>query len=137
MARVHIPAVIRHAVITRANHCCEYCLLHEDDTPETHQVDHVLAIKHGGLSGRENLAYACAECNRYKGSDFATIEPGSGAIVLLFNPRTQHWHDHFALDGPRLTGLTRTGLMTIRLLQLNDERRILERAMLLAAGRYP
>lgn len=34
-------------------------------------------------------------------------------------------------------GLTPTGKATIELLHLNDDHRLLEREMLIAAGRYP
>jgi hypothetical protein len=35
----------------------------------------------GIVSVSENLAFACAECNYYKGTDFATIDPTTGEIV--------------------------------------------------------
>ena len=38
---------------------------------------------------------------------------------MLFNPRQQKWHDHFAVNGARIVGLTPTGRVTIALLQLN------------------
>ncbi|WP_408103981.1 HNH endonuclease [Tolypothrix campylonemoides] len=33
-----------------------------------------MAVKHGGETTAENLALSCLSCNRYKGSDFATIK---------------------------------------------------------------
>jgi len=74
MTRPHIPNTLRQEVIERAKGRCEYCLIHEDDRPERHQVDHVIALKHGGLTTIENLALACAVCNNNKGSDLATID---------------------------------------------------------------
>ena len=137
MPRQHISPLLRRLVVERAHGCCEYCLLNQDDSPDTHHIDHVVAVKHGGQTVSENLAYACAECNRYKGTDFATIDLATGAIVSLFNPRTQQWHEHFALNGARIVGLTAAGRVTVELLHLNSDARLLERETLIADGRYP
>jgi 5-methylcytosine-specific restriction endonuclease McrA len=39
---------LRRQVIARADNCCEYCLLPQELVASTHQVDHVIAEKHGG-----------------------------------------------------------------------------------------
>jgi len=39
----YVAADLRRAVELRANHLCEYCLIHEDDTYLGCQVDHVIA----------------------------------------------------------------------------------------------
>ena len=136
MPRRNIPTRLRRTVIARAHGRCEYCLLHQDDSPDTHQIDHIIAVKHGGRTVSINLALACAACNRHKGSDFASIDPATGVMVPLFNPRTQQWRDHFALQGSRIVGLTLTGQVTVALLHFNDEAQLLERELLIAAGRY-
>lgn len=128
---------LRARVVNRANGSCEYCLVHADYSTFPHEVDHIIAVKHDGKSVFENLAYACAQCNRYKGSDFATLDPDSGVVILLFNPRLQRWGEHFALDGPQIVPLSETGGATVRLLQLNQIDRLLLRKELLAGGRYP
>jgi len=74
MPRSHIPHALRQVVIARAGGRCEYCLLHQDDRPKSHQVDHIVARKHGGQTVRENLVLACAVCNNNKGSDLATLD---------------------------------------------------------------
>lgn len=137
MPRPKISARLRHLVLTRAHQCCEYCLLHQDDSPDTHQIDHIIALRHKGRTHRNNLACACAECNRNKGTDFGTIDPDTREVIFLFNPRTQRWRDHFALEGARIIGLTPTGQATIDLLYLNSDVRLLEREMLIAEGHYP
>ena len=88
-------AAVRREVIRRAGNCCEYCGIHQDDAATRHQVDHVIAEKHGGQTDRDNLALSCLLCNRRKASDIAAIDPESGQFVRLFNPRTQAWSDHF------------------------------------------
>jgi hypothetical protein len=128
---------MRTQVIVRAHESCEYCLIYVEYTLFPHEVDHIIAIKHGGQTNLDNLAYACAQCNRFKGSDFSTFDPKTGKVVLLFNPRLQIWHEHFSLDGPRIIPLTPVGRATERLLQLNQIDRLLLRKELLASGRYP
>ena len=63
----YISAELRRFIPERAGGLCEYCLIHEDDTFFGCQVDHIVSEKHGGLTVEENLAYACAFCNRHKG----------------------------------------------------------------------
>jgi 5-methylcytosine-specific restriction endonuclease McrA len=60
-----------------------------------HEADHVIAEKHGGATSLENLAWACFYCNRFNGSDFASVDPASQKIVFLFHPREQRWNRHF------------------------------------------
>ena len=77
---------LRRLVTERANFLCEYCLIHEEDAFLGFQVDHIISIKHGGLSNSENLALACPFCNRSKGSDIGSIVPSTGAFSRFFNP---------------------------------------------------
>jgi len=135
----HIASELRRLVAHRADHLCEYCLIHEEDTFFGCEIDHVVSEKHGGLTREDNLAYACLLCNRYKGSDISSIVPQTGELVRLFNPRTDRWADHFRLDDNGIAILSRTniGAATVRLLRLNDGNRLLERAALRAVARYP
>ncbi len=134
MSRTHIPAELRRTVRQRARDCCEYCLIPESMTLATHEIDHVIAEKHGGPTDADNLALACALCNGFKGSDLASIDPQNGAIVPLFNPRCDRWTEHFRLDNGRIEPLTGSGRATVRLLQLNHPHRVEERLLLVAAG---
>ena len=109
----------------------------QEDTPFSHQVDHLIPLKHSGQTVSVNLARVCLDCNRYKGSNLAAIDPVEGNIVPLFNPRMQTWNEHFVLDGVRIVGLTPTGRATISLLRLNDPARLLQRQALIEANRYP
>src|SRR2546423_8483314 len=62
----------RLIVARRANHVCEYCLIAEQDAYFRFQVEHIISRKHGGSSEIDNLALACAFCNRHKGTDIAS-----------------------------------------------------------------
>ncbi len=137
MPRVQIPIALRRLVMERANGCCEYCLIHQDDVAATHHLDYVRPRKHGGYTISDNLALACQLCNRYKGADLTAPDPLTDEITLLFNPRTQAWGDHFRLQGVEIVGLTPTGRATVELLRLNQVVRLLDRERLRAAGRYP
>lgn len=65
----YVSAALRRLVAVRADALCEYCLMHEDDAVFGCEFDHIISEKHGGATDAENLAYACAFCNRAKGSD--------------------------------------------------------------------
>ena len=94
----YIPAEIRRVVIQRAGSKCEYCLIHEGDTYCGCQIDHVIAEKHGGETSEANLAFTCAFCNRFKGSDIGSIADSIGEFTRFFNPRTDEWDEHFRFD---------------------------------------
>lgn len=128
---------LRAEVARRANHRCEYCLIHKDDAGFPHHIDHILSRKHGGSSTLDNLAYACVLCNRHKGSDVALIDPRTGEAVRLFNPRRDSWADHFRLEGPLIAPASAIGAATVRLLRLNVPERIAERRILQKLGTYP
>jgi len=134
MSATHIPAALRRLVRERARECCEYCLIPETVTFATHAIDHVIAEKHGGPTTAENLALSCVICNGHKGSDLASVDPDTGAIVPLFHPRQQQWSEHFRLSGVHIEPLTATGRVTVRLLQLNHPDRLEERKLLVVAG---
>ena len=133
----HISDRLRQKVANRAEHLCEYCLIHEEDAYLGLQVDHIISKKHGGPTTAQNLALACACCNRQKGTDISAIDPTSGKFVALYNPRKFLWRDHFQLVGVRIAWRTGIGAATVRLLKLNDPRRILERQILRNFKRYP
>jgi HNH endonuclease len=134
----YIPATLRRLIAERAHGLCEYCLIHEEDTFFGCQIEHIIAEKHGGPTTADNLAYACIFCNRYKGSDIATLSR-TGQLVRLYNPRSDDWSAHFefAPDGITIRGIDDIGDVTIRLLEFNHADRILERQTLHAVGRYP
>jgi hypothetical protein len=115
----HIPDVLRREVAARAGQRCEYCRVHQEDRLFAHEIDHIIAEKHGGHSHTDNLSLACAECNRYKGSDLCSLDSETGTIVPLFHPRLQRWTDHFRAADGVIEALTPTGRVTTRLLQLN------------------
>ena len=137
MNEARILASLRREVRARAKQRCEYCLLAESQSLFPHEPDHLIALKHGGRSTAANLALACSECNRFKGSDIVSIDGLTGKLVRLFNPRTQRWSAHFRLIGGQIIPLTPTGRVTEQLLRLNLPSRVQIREELAALGLYP
>ena len=114
-------ARIRHRAADR----CEYCHLPQAALPfSKFHVDHIVAIQHGGTDSDANLALCCSRCNFSKGPNLSGIDPITGDLVALFNPRTQSWHDHFEWQGVKIAGITPTGRATERVLAMNEYRRL-------------
>lgn len=134
--RGEIGEVLREAVVTRACHVCEYCLIHEDDAYHGCEVDHVISVKHDGATELENLAYACFQCNRHKGTDIGS-RGSTGDFIRFFNPRADRWSDHSRLQSGRIEGESEIGAVTGRILDFNHPERVLLRRVLADIGRYP
>jgi hypothetical protein len=59
--------------------------------------------------------------------------------VLLFNPRTQHWYEHFrwSEDGAYIIGLTAIGRATVETLKMNSAYIVPARRHWVEAGWHP
>jgi 5-methylcytosine-specific restriction endonuclease McrA len=86
---------LRQEVIKRASNRCEYCRVSANERLLRFEIDHIIAIKHGGNDDSSNLAYACYKCNGFKGSNIAGADPLSQKATFLFNPRKDTWDEHF------------------------------------------
>ena len=125
----------RDMVRQRAGNRCEYCGLRQEHYGTwRHQIEHVVPKKHGGTDEEANLALACMRFNLCKSSNLSGIDSDTGNIEALFNPRSQHWHEHFRLNADRVVGLTPTGRATVSVLNMNDPERLRLRGELLANG---
>ena len=99
-------------------------MLQEDEPFITYQVEHIIALQHGGSDGEDNLALACSYCNLHKGPNLSGIDPETGKIEVLFHPRRQRWDEHFERHGAALVGKTPTGRVTVQVLAMNDGIRV-------------
>jgi len=116
---------VRHFVRQRAGHRCEYCQLHQNDSPlAALHIEHIRPIKHGGTDALENLCLACIDCNLHKGANLTGIDPETDTITPLFNPRRDRWVEHFLWNGIRIVGVTAVGRTTVRVLDLNGDDRL-------------
>lgn len=112
----------RWLIRERAGNRCEYCQLHQEDSPlAALHVEHILPRSHGGTDELDNLALACVDCNLHKGPNLTGIDPETNLVVALFNPRRQRWDDHFEWKGIYLRGKTAIGRTTIRVLHMNSD----------------
>lgn len=127
----------RRAIREMAGRCCEYCRIAEGDRLAKFQIDHIIPIKHGGTDMLQNLCLACLACNSHKGPNVAALDPATGEATKLYNPRQQHWDDHFQIKfDATITGLTE-GRATLVVLSINDQERVKQRFGELLLGEYP
>lgn len=136
MTRQHIPIALRRRVIARAHKRCEYCGLPDTWVTLAHHIDHILPLRHDGATIEDNLAYACFDCNLGKGTNIAALDPLTGQLTRLFNPRIDEWHVHFALEDGYILGLDAIGRTIGQLLRFNHEPRLHQRRLLIAANVY-
>lgn len=73
-------------------------------------------------------------CNNHKGPNLAGLDPKTGDLVRLFNPRRHKWTAHFEWDGPIIVGKTPIGRATVEVLCMNLSYRIALRSELLEDG---
>ena len=128
---------VRRLVRDRAGDRCEYCLLGSDPSRLAHHVEHIIARQHGGSDDPSNLALASHRCNAHKGPNLAGIDPLTGDVVPLFHPRRDVWTEHFRYEGLSIVGRNPAGRATVRVLAMNDERRLERRAELRLRGEFP
>jgi hypothetical protein len=119
-----MDSLTRDLVRRRAAGRCEYCHLPEAAIEVSFHIEHVVARQHGGDDDAENLALACDRCNLYKGPNLSSLDPDTGGVTPLFHPRRNPWSQHFRFEGPKIEGITEVGRATVRLLQMNDSRRL-------------
>lgn len=135
MKRNEIPKHIRIQVAAIAFYRCEYCLMPDKVSFFTFHIDHIRSIKHGGATQIENLAYCCPDCNYFKGSDIASYN-SIDELQRFFNPRSDHWNDHFSLHNGMISGITEIGMITEHIFKFNDFERLLFRKQLIQLGQY-
>src|SRR5574341_1487041 len=84
-------AVVR-LVHERASYRCEYCQTAQRVIGQAMDVEH---IDPAGGDHPVNLCLACSSCNLSKAQAISALDPETGLVVALFNPRTQVWSEHF------------------------------------------
>lgn len=111
--------------------------MHQALQGATFHIEHIVPRSLGGSSRMENLAWSCPGCNLHKAGRVAFTDPASAAVVPLFNPRIDSWHDHFEWNGFELIALSAVGRATCEALSLNRERRMLIRQAEAVFGLFP
>jgi len=129
----------RRQIAEEAKYRCGYCQTQEVVSGIPLTVEHITPKAKGGSDDNANLWLSCRLCNEKKGTLIEAMNPETGDLVSLFNPRTQTWADHFTWseDGMRIIPKTAVGRTTIDVLSLNDELRVCARAIWVKAGYHP
>jgi hypothetical protein len=127
------------AVALRAGHRCEYCRAPEAIFNFPFEVEHIAPVARGGAKSEENSALACRACNLRKAAHVTGIDPESAEETRLFNPREDHWEEHFqfAAKSGAIEGLTPVGRGTVARLELNSEAQVHARLQWLRLGLFP
>ncbi|KOR38129.1 MULTISPECIES: HNH endonuclease [Planktothricoides] len=139
MPKQQVTVQQKQAVIERAKGCCEYCRSQARFATQGFSVEHIQPTSKEGQSTLDNLALACQGCNNHKYNKTEALDPVTGKIFPLFNPREQRWLDHFAWneDYTLILGLTATGRSTVESLRLNREGLVNLRRILYKMGEHP
>jgi len=93
----------------------------------------------GGKTRLANLALACPACNGHKYNKVEGTDALNCQRVHLFNPRKQRWSEHFVWshDFTLIIGLTPTGRASVETLQMNQQKMVTLRRLLVLAGLHP
>lgn len=134
-----LASELRRQVAARAGFRCEYCRTSQRVIGMPLVLDHILPRVAGGSDDLENLCAACYRCNEYKGAKAHAVDPQTGELAPLFNPRTRYWSDHFewANGGTHIVGLTPTGRATVIALRLNNDYVVEARTAWIARSWHP
>lgn len=128
MSRVVSNKVVAD-VRLRANDYCEYCKMPFGLTGTEFEIDHIISRSLKGDDSFQNLAWSCFRCNSNKGPHVGAIDPFTGKVQALFNPRSDNWHRHFRMTKGRIVARTAKARTTLALLEMNDSNRVFTRSI--------
>jgi hypothetical protein len=94
----------------------------------------VLTSLERGLKAELPMQSVCVFCNRYKGPNRAGLDPLTGKLTPLFNPRRHRWSLHFRYEGGTLVGRTAVGRATVEVLRITLPNLIALREVLMEDG---
>lgn len=139
MSKDYIPKALRELVAAQGGYRCGYCLTQELVVGVAMDVEHIIPEALGGPTEEDNLWLACSLCNSHKGDRVAAVDPLTGELASLFDPRREVWHEHFAWadGGALLVGLSASGRATVVALRLNRPILVRSRRLWITAGWHP
>jgi hypothetical protein len=135
----YISASLREQVRQTDRAQCCYCQTQEANSGIPLSFDHILPRSKGGETTFDNLCLACRACNEFKSNSTEGINLLTGVNVVLFNPRSQKWSDHFewSEDGTKVEGKTSTGRATVVTLRMNHTAIVAARRRWALSGWHP
>jgi HNH endonuclease len=116
-----ISEKLRTKIRKQAKNRCGYCLLPQFLNPTLLEIEHIIPTAKGGTNDEENLWLACRLCNGYKATQTEVFDVETNQTILLFNPRSQDWNEHFEWNDEFIVGKTPCGSVTVGALKLNNE----------------
>lgn len=139
MVKKSLPPQLKKIIIERANGLCEYCRSQARFSTQAFSVEHIIPISCGGETILDNLALACQGCNNHKYTKTMGLNPISGEMVPLYNPRKEPWQMHFNWndDYTLIIGITPIGCATVETMKLNREGLVNLRRLLYSIGEHP
>ncbi len=139
MSKTYIPKALRELVAAQGRYRCGYCLTQARVVGVPMDVEHIIPEALGGPTEEANLWLACALCNKHKGDRVTGVDPLTGEIVGLFDPRRQVWREHFVwVDGGAIIeGRTPLGRATVIALNVNRVALVRARRLWSSAGWHP
>lgn len=139
MSKQPIPREVRVRVALSADYRCAYCQTPARIIGPLLEVDHIVPESKGGSSDEPNLTLACPLCNSHKSDLIEAVDPETGQLVPLFNPRAEQWSVHFEWteDGTTIRGKTPIGRATVLALDLNHMDVVAVRRLWVSVGWYP
>ena len=140
MPRRKIPTQVSRRIRELARNRCGYCLSPQHLVMAKLEIEHIFPFAKGGSGDESNLWLCCPICNRHKSDKVEVIDPQSGKLEPLFNPRLQNWLEHFEWieGGLRIAGKTPTGRATVSALQLShDPDALMVRSYWIQVGWHP
>ena len=139
MSRTKISAALAEKIREQAQLRCGYCLVGEHLIGIRMEFEHLLPLAKGGQTVEENLWLSCRNCNGFKHTLTEAADPETGQLTSLFNPRTQHWFEHFGWneDHTEIIGLTSVGKATVLALKLNHPKIVATRKLWVSVGWWP
>jgi hypothetical protein len=134
-----VSVALRRRVATAARWRCGYCLTSQQIVGPLLEIEHIIPEARGGTNEESNLFLACPMCNSHKADRQEALDPESGLVVLLFNPRTELWAEHFEWieEGTIIRGKTPKGRATVAALNMNHADVVAARHLWVTAGWHP
>lgn len=134
-----MPSLLYARLLAEVGPRCGYCQTSAELIGQPLTIEHIIPVARGGDSSLENLWLSCRRCNQYKGAKIEDVDPETGQIVPLFNPRTESWAEHFQWsgDGTLVIGLTAVGRATVQALRLNNPEIVPARRIWVSIGWHP
>jgi hypothetical protein len=126
----------RTEVACRGGYRCEHCDYPEAASSTPLKVNHIIPEAKGGSTTINNLAKCCRSCNLHKHVKTDALDPVTSEMILLLNPCTLQWNEHFLLNRStgEIYGSTLLGRASIEALVLNSGHAIATRRFLSRYG---